>query len=84
VVERRPVHHPSPQLCCVLWVGGGVEWPWVRDSIAYAPGVIVLYTSSDTVVLDYIQFSKFHTHNGDDSLPEEDICVQAEKVVGGI
>ena len=23
-------------LCC-----GGLEWPWVRDSLAYAPGVIV-------------------------------------------
>jgi len=22
-------------------VGGGVEWPWVRDSVTYAPGVIV-------------------------------------------
>jgi len=28
---RRPVHRPSPQLCCVV---GGLEWPWVRDSLA--------------------------------------------------
>ena len=25
---------------------------------------------SDTVVFDYIQFSKFHTYNGDDTLPD--------------
>jgi len=43
--------------------GGGLEWPWVRNSLAYGE------TSCDTVVFDYIQFSKFHTHNGDDTLP---------------
>jgi len=30
---------------------------------------VIKYTSCDTVVFDYIQFSKFHTHNGDDTLP---------------
>jgi len=31
--------------------------------------MIIKYTSCDTVVFDYIQFSKFHTHNGDDTIP---------------
>ena len=31
--------------------------------------IVIKYTSCDTVVLDYIQFSNFHTHNGDDTLP---------------
>jgi len=30
---------------------------------------VIKYTSCDTVVFHYIQFSKFHTHNGDDTLP---------------
>jgi len=30
---------------------------------------VIKYTSCDTVVFDYIKFSKFHTHNGDDTLP---------------
>ena len=29
--------------------------------------IVIKYTSCDTVVFDYIQFSKFHTHNGDDT-----------------
>jgi len=31
--------------------------------------IVINYTSCDTVVFDYIQFSKFHTHNGDDTFP---------------
>ena len=31
--------------------------------------IVIKYTSCDTVVCDYIPFSKFHTHNGDDTLP---------------
>jgi len=31
--------------------------------------IVIKYTSCDTVVFDYIQFSKFHTHNGDGTLP---------------
>jgi len=31
--------------------------------------IVIKYTSCDTVIFDYILFSKFHTHNGDDSLP---------------
>jgi len=31
--------------------------------------IAIKYTSCDTVVFDCIQFSKFHTHNGDDTLP---------------
>jgi len=31
--------------------------------------IVIKYTSCDTVVFDYISFSKFHTHNGDDALP---------------
>jgi len=31
--------------------------------------IVIKYTPCDTVVFDYIQFSKFHTHNGDDTLP---------------
>jgi len=29
--------------------------------------IVIKYTSCDTVVFDYIPFSKFHTHNGDDT-----------------
>ena len=32
--------------------------------------IVIKYTSCDTVVFDYIQFSKFHTHSGDDTLPK--------------
>jgi len=47
--------------------GGGLEWPWVRDSLAYVQYrpkhvvvhyIVIKYTSCDTVVFDYIQFSK--------------------------
>ena len=31
--------------------------------------IVIKYTSCDTVVFDYIPFSKFHTQNGDDTLP---------------
>jgi len=31
--------------------------------------IVIKYTSNDTVVFDYIQFSNFHTHNADDTLP---------------
>jgi len=31
--------------------------------------VVIKYTSCDTVVFDYMPFSKFHAHNGDDTLP---------------
>jgi len=31
--------------------------------------IVIEYTSCDTVVFDYIQFSKFHTSNGNDTLP---------------
>ena len=31
--------------------------------------IVIKCTSCDTVVFDYIQFSKFHTHIGDDTLP---------------
>jgi len=31
--------------------------------------IVIKYTSCDTVVFDYIQFPKFHTHNEDDTLP---------------
>ena len=86
---------------------GELEWPRVRDSLAYAPGVsvflffpalshcgfesmwvaalnedgqyrpkhvvvhyiVIKYTSCDTIVFDYLPFSKFHTHNGDDTIP---------------
>jgi len=37
--------------------------------------IVIIYTSCDTVVFDYIQFSKFHTHNGDDTLPRHSVCV---------
>jgi len=30
---------------------------------------VIKYTPCDKVLFDYIQFSKFHTHNGDDTLP---------------
>jgi len=32
-------------------------------------GLFCGYWTCDTVVFDYIPFSKFHTHNGDDTLP---------------
>jgi len=31
--------------------------------------IVIKYTSCDTVVFDYVHFSKFHTHNGNDTLP---------------
>jgi len=31
--------------------------------------IVIKYATCDTIVFDYIQFSKFHTHNGDDTLP---------------
>jgi len=31
--------------------------------------IVIKYASYNTVVFDYIQFCKFHTHNGDDTLP---------------
>jgi hypothetical protein len=31
--------------------------------------IAIKHTLIDTVVFDYIPFSKFHTHNGDDTLP---------------
>jgi len=31
--------------------------------------IVIKYTSCDTILFDYIQFSNFHTHNGDDTLP---------------
>jgi len=31
--------------------------------------IAIKYTSYDTVVFDYIPFSKFHTHNWYDTLP---------------
>jgi len=31
--------------------------------------IVIKYTSCDTVLFDYIPFSKFHAHNGDDTLP---------------
>ena len=52
---RRPVHRPTPQLCCVVGgsngLGCGIPLPMLR------------------VVFGDIQFSKFHTHNGDDTRP---------------
>jgi len=37
--------------------------------------IVIKYTSCDTVVFDYIPFSKFRTHNGDDTLPRIYCCV---------
>ena len=31
--------------------------------------IFIKYTSCDTAVFDYVPFSKFHTHNGDDTIP---------------
>jgi len=31
--------------------------------------IVIKYTLIDIVVFDYIPFSNFHTHNGDDTLP---------------
>ena len=31
--------------------------------------IVIKYASCDIVVFDYILFSKFYTHNGDDTLP---------------
>jgi len=31
--------------------------------------IVIKYTTCDTVVFEYIPFSKFHTHNRDDTLP---------------
>ena len=31
--------------------------------------IVIKYTACDTDVFDCISFSKFHTHNGDDTLP---------------
>ena len=32
--------------------------------------IVIKYTSCDSVVFDYLPFSKFHTHNGDDTIPK--------------
>jgi len=45
--------------------------------------VVIKYTSCDTVVFDYIPFSKFHTHNGDDTLPRFSETVQSETTRNG-
>jgi len=37
--------------------------------------IVIKYTSCDTVVFDYLPFSKFHTHNGDDTIPREVSCI---------
>jgi len=37
--------------------------------------IVIKYTLCDAVLFDYIPFSKFHTHNGDDTLPRYDPCV---------
>jgi len=42
---------------------------WCRDGDVVVHYIVIKYTSYDTAVFDYIQFSKFHTHNGDDTLP---------------
>ena len=38
--------------------------------------IVIKYTSCDTVVFDYVPFSKFHTHNGDDTLPANTLCMR--------
>jgi len=48
-----PVHRPSPQLCCVVGGSSGL-----RCGIPLSIGTEMC-----------VQLSKFHTHNGDDTLP---------------
>jgi len=45
-----------------------LKWP-VQPKHVVVHYIVIKYTSCDTVVFDYIQFSKFHTNNGDDTLP---------------
>ena len=70
VVVRRPVHRPSPQLCCVVGglsgLGCGIPLPMPRvllcsHSLRFYPLVGVSPCGW--------RCSLFHTHNGDDTLP---------------
>jgi len=38
--------------------------------------IVIKYTSCDTDLFDYIQFSKFHTRKGDDTLPSKVMIVE--------
>jgi hypothetical protein len=43
--------------------------------------VVIKYTSCDTVVFDYLPFSKFHTHNGDDTIPTINLLCLKNKIL---
>ena len=43
--------------------------------------VVIKYTSCDTVVFDYLPFSKFHTHNGDDTIPKINLLCLKNKIL---
>jgi len=69
---------------CMLVVGSEVPLRQPEDG-QYKPKhvvvhyIVIKYSSCDTVVFDYIQFSKFHTHNGGDTLPRS-----VEKIQGSL
>jgi len=65
----------SSGLGCEIPLPMGTEMCVSEYSEQYRPKhvavhyIVIKYTSCYTVVFDCIQFSKFHTHNGDDTLP---------------
>jgi len=69
----RPVlatHHVRAHTCCKILSFSKTTWRWpVQAETCIVHYIVIEYTSCDTVVFGCISFSKFHTHNGDDTLP---------------
>ena len=67
---------------CVTWQDTDCEFSEddkIVSKHVVAHYIVIKYTSCDTVVFDYILFSKFHTHNGDDTIPRYSFVLEKSR-----